>query len=194
MNQTNNERKFSTWIFNPFLFLGGERILTAGLIVLAIHIPLGYMLDVRFDGAMDMHLVASVSSWGTPVVDILIAWGSMVICMFGGARLFQSPIRLIDIAGAVAVSRIPLLLSILPARLLEPNVESVEQLLTLQGTEFYQLVALGIISMIFLIWFFILLFNAYKINSNLKGTRLWLGFIGSIVIAEIVSLVLQGMM
>jgi hypothetical protein len=114
--------------------------------------------------------------------------------MFGAARLFQSPIRLIDIAGAVAVSRVPLLLSILPAKLLEPNVKSVEQLLSLQDTEFYQLVAIGIISLIFLIWFFVLLFNAFKINSNLKGTRLWVGFIGSIIIAEIVSLILPGMM
>ena len=190
MNQTSDKQKLSTWLFNPFLFLGGERILTAGLIILAIHIPIGYMLDIRFDGAIDMHLVSSVSSWMTPVFDILIAWGTMVICMFGAARLFQSPIRLIDIAGAVAVARIPLLISILPVNLLDPNVESVEQLLSLQGGEFYQLVALGIISMIFLVWFFVLLFNAFKINSNLKGARLWTGYLGSILIAEIVSLYL----
>jgi len=194
MNLTNNRQKLSTWIFNPFLYLGGERIFAAGMIILAIHIPLGYMLDIRFDGAIDLHLVPSVSSWMTPVVDILIAWGSMVICMFVAARLFQSPIRLIDIAGGVALSRIPLLLSILPVYLLDPNVESVEQLLSLQGTELYQLAALGIISMIFLVWLFVLLFNAFKINSNLKGARLWTGFIGSIVIAEIVSLLLLNLM
>lgn len=189
MPQVNERQKLSTWFFNPFLFLGGERMLMLGLIVLAIHVPAGYFLNIRFDGAVDMHLVPSVTSWFTPVIDVLIAWGSMVLCMFGAAKLYQAPIRLIDIAGAVAFSRIPLLISILPAILLGPDVQSVEHLLSLEGTDLYQLFALALISTLVLLWFFALLFNAFKINSNLKGGRLWVGYIGAILTAEAVSIV-----
>lgn len=193
MNLKSEKSPLFNWLFNPFLFLGGERLLIIGIAVLAIHIPVGYGLNVRFDGALDMHLVESVTSWFTPVVDILVAWGSMAICMFGIARLLRSPIRLIDIAGAAAVSRVPLLLSVFPAILLMPEAQSLEQLLALEGLEFYWLVAFGLLSLLFLIWYLALLFNAFKINSNLKGPKLWTAFIGSVIIAEILSLILLQM-
>ena len=191
MTLTTDNKKLSTWLFNPFLFVGGERILLIGLIIAAVHIPIGYFLNVRFDGAIDMHLVPTDVGLLTPVIDVLIAWLSMAGCMFAAAKLFQSPMRLIDIAGAVLVARIPLLLSIGPVLLLEPDFQSIEELLNLQGSELYQLAALSVISLLFLIWFFVLLFNAFKINSNLKGAKLWFGFIGSAIIAEIISIMIQ---
>ena len=191
MTLTTDNKKLSTWLFNPFLFVGGERILLIGLIIAAVHIPIGYFLNVRFDGAIDMHLVPTDVGLLTPVIDVLIAWLSMAGCMFAAAKIFQSPMRLIDIAGAVLVARIPLLLSIGPVLLLEPDFQSIEELLNLQGSELYQLAALSVISLLFLIWFFVLLFNAFKINSNLKGARLWVGFIGSAIIAEIISIMIQ---
>jgi len=191
MTLTTDNKKLSTWVFNPFLFVGGERILLIGLIIAAVHIPIGYFLNVRFDGAIDMHLVPTDVGLLTPVIDVLIAWLSMAGCMFAAAKIFQSPMRLIDIAGAVLVARIPLLLSIGPVLLLEPDFQSIEELLNLQGSELYQLAALSVISLLFLIWFFVLLFNAFKINSNLKGARLWIGFIGSAIIAEIISIMIQ---
>ena len=191
MTLRDDKKKLSTWLFNPFLFVGGERILLIGLIIAAVHIPIGYFLNVRFDGAIDMHLVPTDVGLLTPVIDVLIAWLSMAGCMFAAAKLFQSPMRLIDIAGAVLVARIPLLLSIGPVLLLEPDFQSIEELLNLQGSELYQLAALSVISLLFLIWFFVLLFNAFKINSNLKGARLWIGFIGSAIIAEIISIMIQ---
>jgi len=191
MTLRDDKKKLSTWLFNPFLFVGGERILLIGLIIAAVHIPIGYFLNVRFDGAIDMHLVPTDVGLLTPVIDVLIAWLSMAGCMFAAAKIFQSPMRLIDIAGAVLVARIPLLLSIGPVLLLEPDFQSIEELLNLQGSELYQLAALSVISLLFLIWFFVLLFNAFKINSNLKGARLWIGFIGSAIIAEIISIMIQ---
>ena len=191
MNLRDDKKKFSTWLFNPFLFVGGERILLFGLIIAAVHIPIGYFLNVRFDGAIDMHLVPTDVGLLTPVIDVMIAWFSMAGCMFVAAKLFQSPMRLIDIAGAVLVARIPLLLSIGPVLLFEPDFQSIEELLNLQGSELYQLAALSVISLLFLIWYFVLLFNAFKVNSNLKGARLWIGFIGSVIIAEIVSIMIQ---
>jgi len=191
MTLRDDKKKLSTWLFNPFLFVGGERILLIGLIIAAVHIPIGYFLNVRFDGAIDMHLVPTDVGLLTPVIDVLIAWLSMAGCMFAAAKIFQSPMRLIDIAGAVLVARIPLLLSIGPVLLLEPDFQSIEELLNLQGSELYQLAALSVISLLFLIWFFVLLFNAFKINSNLKGARLWVGFIGSAIIAEIISIMIQ---
>ncbi|MFU8862223.1 MAG: hypothetical protein ACNA8K_17590 [Cyclonatronaceae bacterium] len=186
-----NEKKHSntTWLYNPFLFLGGAKVFWIGFLIIIIHIPIGYFFNVRFDGAIDMHLVPSVDSYLIPVLDVAIAWVSMFLCLYVSALIFQSPIRLIDIAGATGVARIPLLISIIPAKIFEPNIQEVEDVLNLQGSELYLLIVGGFVVLLFFIWFMILLFNAFKVNSNLKRWRLWVGFILSVIIAEIISLV-----
>lgn len=181
-----NKSKTTAWLFNPFQYIGGNKGLFIGLFILALHIPIGYFLQVRFDGALDMHL-GLVESYSQTLIDVLIAWTTMFLMMYITARLFNSPIRLIDIAGATAISRVPLLISVLPAKIFDPGVRDVNKLMTLQGSDLWMLVTGSIILLIFLMWFFVLLFNAFKINSNLKDWKLIVGFILSIIIAEIFS-------
>ncbi|PKD43363.1 hypothetical protein [Rhodohalobacter barkolensis] len=169
--------------------MGGAKVFWIGFLIIIIHIPIGYIFNVRFDGAIDMHLVPSVESYLIPMLDVAIAWVSMFLCLYVSTLIFQSPIRLIDIAGATGVARIPLLISIIPGKIFEPNIQEVEDVLNLQGSELYLLIVGGFVVLLFFIWFMILLFNAYKVNSNLKGWRLWIGFILSVIIAEIISLV-----
>lgn len=188
MNINKKKHSKTTWLYNPFLFWGGAKVFWIGFFVIIIHIPIGYFFNVRFDGALDMHLVPSVESYLIPMLDVAIAWVSMFLCLYVSALIFQSPIRLIDIAGATGVARIPLLFSIIPAKIFEPNIQEVEDVLNLQGSELYLLIVGGFGVLLFFIWFIILLFNAYKVNSNLKGWRLWGGFIMSVIIAEIISL------
>lgn len=188
MNLTNSSQNKATWLYNPFQYLGGSKLLWIGLFIIVLHIPLGYFFNVRFDGALDMHVINSIESIWVVVSDVLIAWLSMCLSMYISALIFNSPIRLIDIAGATAVARIPLLIAILPAIIFAPDIQSIEDLLNLQGTELYLLLAGGLIVLLFLIWFILLLFNAYMINSNLKGWKLWTGFILSIIVAEVISL------
>jgi len=189
MTLRDDKKKLSTWLFNPFLFVGGERILLIGLIIAAVHIPIGYFLNVRFDGAIDMHISFDVSLLQV-TTDVIIAWLSMAVSFYAVAKLFKAPARFIDIAGATALARLPLLLSVIPGYLFVPDAATVEEILALEGIDFYLLIAGSVIIMAFVIWFFIVLFNAFKINSNLKGRKLATGFILGVLVAEIVSLLL----
>lgn len=186
MNITQRKNNLSTWFFNPFTFWGGSKILWLGLLVIAIHIPVGYFFDARFDGAMDMH-ISSVENVWQPIIDILIAWPAMFLSLYLLALCFKSPIRLIDIAGATAVARIPLLISVLPAKVSDPGMRDVNELLSLQGIDLWILMVGAIIILLFFIWFIVLLFNAYKINSALKDWKLITSFIIGVLIAEVIS-------
>lgn len=187
MNLPNQNNSITDWLFNPFLFWGGRKILWIGLAVIIIHLPIGYFLQARFDGAIDMHIVTSIGSAFRPLLDALIAWVSTFLCLYLAALIFKSPIRIIDIAGAAAVARIPILISVLPAKIFDPGIQDVNDLLNLQGSEMWTLAAVSVILLMFMIWFFVLLFNAYKVNSNLKGWKLITSFIVAVILAEIIS-------
>lgn len=186
MNITEKRNNVSTWLFNPFTFWGGSKILWVGLFVIAIHIPVGYFLNARFDGAIDMHISTVESVW-QPIIDILIAWPLMFLSLYILALCFKSPIRLIDIAGATAVARIPLLISVLPAKVADPGMRDVNELLSLQGIDLWMLMAGALIILLFFVWFIVLLFNAYKINSALKDWKLITSFVIGVIIAEATS-------
>jgi len=184
-----NRNSIFIWLTNPFHFWGGSKLLTAGVVVLILHIPTGYLFGARFDGAIDMHISLDVSLLQV-LTDVIIAWLSMAVSFYIIAKLFNAPARFIDVAGATALARVPLLLSVIPGYLFVPNAATVEELLALQGSDLYLLIAGSAVLMVFVIWFFIVLFNAFKINSNLKGWKLGAGFILGVIAAEIVSLLL----
>lgn len=186
MTMTEKRNRISTWLFNPFNFWGGSKGLWIGLAVLAIHIPVAYFFQARFDGAIDMHL-GTVDNLLRPLLDILIAWPAVFLTMYLSALAFKSPIRLVDIAGATAIARVPLLISVLPALIFDPGIQDVNEFFNLSGGELWMVGIGSTILLLFVIWHFVLLFNAYKINSNLKGWKLITGFILSMVIAEAIS-------
>jgi hypothetical protein len=180
------KNSLSAWLFNPFHFWGGSKGLWIGLAVLAIHIPVGYFFQARFDGAIDMHL-GMVDDLLRPVTDVMIAWPAVFLTMYLTALAFKSPIRLIDIAGATAIARVPLLISVLPAIVFDPGIRDVNEFFNLRGSDLWMLSLGSVILLLFFIWHFVLLFNAYNINSNLKGWKLITGFILSVIIAEAIS-------
>lgn len=184
-----NRNSLFVWLTNPFHFWGGSKLMMAGVTVLILHIPIGYLFGARFDGAIDMHISFDVSLLQV-TTDVIIAWLTMAVSFYAVAKLFKAPTRFIDVAGATALARTPILFSVIPGYLLVPDAASVEEILALEGIDLYLLIAGSAVLLVFVIWFFIVLFNAFKINTNLKGWKLVSGFILGVLTAEIVSLLL----
>ena len=184
-----NRNSILIWLTNPFHFWGGAKLFVIGLAVLLLHIPTGYYFGARFDGAIDMHITRHVTFLQVSL-DVLISWLSMALSFYASAKLFKAPVRFVDVAGATALARIPLLLSVFPGYLFTPDATTVEDIIALEGSELYLLIAGSLVILLFLIWFFIVLFNAFKINSNLKGWKLGIGFVMGVIVAEAISLLL----
>lgn len=187
MNPTNTSSCGWKCLFNPFPFKNRSRLLLTGLGVLLLHLPISYFFRARFDGALDMHVVESLDSMMVPLTDVLIAWISMAVCLYLSARAFRASVTLTDIAGVVAVARFPLLLTVIPAKFLLPDRE------ILLNPDAMDTISIGMLSLstvilvLFLAWFLVVLFNGYQRYSRLEGWKLGAGFVGGIIVAEILS-------
>lgn len=186
----NNRDTIWAWLFNPFHFWGGSKLLYAGLAVIAAHIPIALLFNARFAGALDMHVHLTQPSMQTILTDVSIAWLTMMVCMYAAARIFEPAVRIIDIAGATALARLPMLLGTVPGYLFAPDSDSVEEILAFQGMDLAMLVVGALVVFVFFVWFLILLFNALKVNSNLKGWRLGVSYVSVLIVAEIISVYL----
>lgn len=168
---------------NPFKYIAGSKALLWGLAIMLVTAFIARYSNARFDGAIDMHVVPG-GTWALHLLEPLIDWGCVAATFFLAARIAsRSRVRLIDIAGTTALSRAPLILAALAAFLQRGEVKSVEDL-----TATFWVVAL--ISLGAAIWMIILLYNAFTVSANLKGTKAAVSFTIALIAAEILSKVL----
>jgi hypothetical protein len=116
------------------------------------------------------------------------------------ALLSAKHVRFQDILGTVTLSKYPLVLSvvmslayskwlnelsekILSAANIQEIIEIFNRLTPLDYTLFLMMT---IVSILFLVWTIALLFNAFRVSTNLKGTKCALLFIAIILISEII--------
>jgi len=173
-----------TWLFNPFIYIAGLKALLIGFMFMTVTLVISYYSKTHFDGAIDAHigLKAPISLYA---LEQVIAWGSVVLTCFIVARVIsKSTIRFIDIAGTMALSRAPMLL-----------VAIIGFMPVLHNTKPGQLgsavLVIGLIMIIPVIWMITLMFNAFKTSANIKGTRVIVGFITALLVAEILSVSLN---
>jgi len=167
------------WLYNPFEYLAGFKALIIGLTVLLLLSLLNHISGNHFPGIAFIRFAKDLPL-EYYLMEVFINWGIQSIILYiTGAILSESRIRLIDVAGTFAMAKFPYLFFAL-IRLL-PYFSS----FYLLSINFAIII---IIHIILTIWVVALLFNAYRISCNLKGTKLILSFIIGLFISEILSI------
>ena len=194
--------KGSIWsyLFSPFRYIAGKESLLVGIGVLAILFVLGYWSNTYYDGALDAHYgcLTKESPISVHALCQLIAWLSLVVVLYPTARIFSSSsVRLIDIAGTVAMARFPLIISGLWG--LNPDIHicmeginpfDTEAVMEIMGGKIAIMMWTALLGLIILVWHVRLLYNAYSISSNLKGSKGGWTFAIGLIISEILSVIL----
>jgi len=166
------------WVYNPFEKVAGWEALVIGVVIMALTAIVGKFNHVAFDGVLDVHTGATFSlstSFAMQFVDFLVLF---LIMWLAGFCFSKTKFRAIDVAGTMALARAPMLLIAMICFL--PIVPE-----SLYDVPY--IIAFVLISFPFIIWMIALMYNAYSVSCNLKGTRAILSFIGALVVAEIVS-------
>jgi len=168
------------WLFNPFIYVAGWQALGLGLLLMAITCVVAFFSKTHFDGVIDVHFGA-----GFPflvcVFEQLNAWLFTVIVFLAASFILsKSRIRLIDIGGTLALSRTPM---IFPA--IAGFIPLLHQVPSIKNAAGFLLGSLLLI--LFTIWMVALMYNAFTVSSNLKGSKAIWGFIVSIILAEAIS-------
>lgn len=174
----------STILLNPFKRIAGSRALVSGGAIMAVTAVIAYFSHCHFDGVLDAH-VGHASPLYVYVIESILSWAFAVAAFYAAARLFSpSAIRLIDVAGTIALARYPFLF-IAIASFLVPELSPNHLELDLQ------LLIASFIMLLGAVWFIVLLYNAVMVSCNFKKQKVAL-FITTLIVAEVVSKIFFG--
>jgi hypothetical protein len=165
------------WIYSPFTYIAGWKALYIGFAFIILTSFIGHFTRIHFDGPLNLHPGLDLT-FQFYFFENLIAWFSTVIIFYiFGILLSKSTIRFIDIAGTIALARVPVALTSL----------GILPWFKLMNSAWMSYMPFNFLYMLPTIWVVILYYNAYGLSCNLKGLRLILSFIAGICIAEIIS-------
>ena len=166
------------WLINPFERIAGWQALAIGVAVMALTAIAGKFNQVAFDGVLDVHTGAAfdfLAAFVMQAVDFLVLFLTMWLT---GVCFSKTKLRAIDVAGTMSLARTPMLfLAIVCFLPIAP-----ESLFDVP-----RLIVYSFISLFFIIWMLVLMYNAYSVSCHLKGTRAIVSFIGALLVAEIIS-------
>jgi len=183
-------------IYNPFERTGSYTALVFGLLIILITSLLAAKSLLHFDGILDMHFGGESPVWIFIVQNLINLLVITVVFYLAGIFISPSSVRLIDVLGFQALARIPMFFPALIALFL--NITKYNEFLIsailhdhcdtfLTITDWMLIVILSLVVLISIIWMIALMFNAYCISLNLKGSKAVISFIITIIIAEIIT-------
>lgn len=188
------------FLINPFETVSEKKLLIYGIAVTLIASYVAFLLNGRFDGAIDLHFTENVGVF-QPLIDSLINFASLFIFLFGAGRIINSKTRAVDIATPILVAKTPyyiLLAFNINNFMYEASMSLVKSISTENPSAMPDLdmgtlttvSIFGLISIVFLVWFFALLYYGFKTATNSKTVAHKFYFVGAIILAEILSSVL----
>ena len=178
--------EFWSLIINPYTRLAGWQAFALGMFFIVLTGIVGTYANVYFDGAIDIHFTEKANfktSFNLLVIDILSVFVALSI-----AGIFISKnFRLIDILGTITLAKAPFLLFAIASLLTKsPSSEQIiKNPLLIFSSASYVIVML--LSIPIIIWYIILLYNAFKISTGAKGNQVVIAFIIALLITEIIS-------
>lgn len=186
-----------TVLFNPFEKYTENRLLVLGILITLIGSYLGYLFHGRFDGVIDLHFVPSITLF-EPLIDNLINIFSLFLFLFVLGKYINPKTRLIDILTPVMIARLPFYLltfsnyqnyisGVTEKLIASIDFQNTPTDLNIATSDLVITLLFSGISILFLVWFIILLFNGFKVATNSRGIKNNLLFAGAIILAEILS-------
>ena len=180
------------WIYNPFEKVAGWKAFGIGIAILSITTLIGYFGNTVFY-ATEIKTVPSVTlskAFSLQGLGLVVT----VIIMYVTALLSAKQVRFQDILGTVTLAKYPLIFVVLLILAFGQLVTSIDvnELLNTKFALFdlVPLIIFGIAIIIFVVWEIALLYNAFRVSTNLKGTKCGVLFAATLFISEITTIVL----
>jgi hypothetical protein len=169
------------WIFNPFKYIAGSGALMIGWAIMLVTACISFFSKTHFDGVIDAHHAVSISfQWYIYLPEAFIAWGSAVIMFYVAGLIFSgSSIRFIDVAGTMALARWPAIFVAL-INFAMPDVIDLHKISA-------AFIVTALAGLIFIVWMIVLMYHAFMVSCNLKGSKAGAVFIIALLVAEVLS-------
>ncbi|MDR1181010.1 MAG: hypothetical protein LBL13_03395 [Bacteroidales bacterium] len=188
----NNNNKWR-WIYNPFEYVAGWKAFGIGVVLLAIATITGYFGNIVFY-ALEIKSVPDIP-WGMAFSLQALGLGVTVGIMYSTALLFTKHTRFQDIMGTVTLAKYPLLLIALLSLVFGKEMASIDvsKIINheLDFSGYALLSAFAITAIVVLVWEIALLYNAFRVSTNLKGLKCVVLFMLAVLVSEIATLLLK---
>lgn len=141
--------------------------------------------NVRFDGALDVHLASHSVSLRQAVLDQVFDWPLTTFVLWIVAVVVARQGRLIDFLGMVGAARVPLaLLGVLTAAM-RPYIPT--RFAGIESISIAPLLALAVLAVPLVVWNIMLLYTGYRTASGLRGAKCLASFCAALIFAEVAS-------
>jgi len=173
-------------MINPFTRIAGLPAFGLGLLFTTLIGFFGAANGVIFDGVLDVHFpgkVTIIDSFLYLAIDLF----SLVLVMFIAGLFVSRSFRFVDILGTMTLSKAPFLILALAAYFVTvPDMKDIleDPSIVLQSASFLFIL---ILSFPIIIWNITLVYNAFKVSCDVKGTTLNINIIFGLLISEIIS-------
>ncbi|MBA3898636.1 MAG: hypothetical protein H0X62_00250 [Bacteroidetes bacterium] len=184
-------------MFKPFEKVAGFKALYIGLLLILLTGVTGYFAGLNFDGVLDAHFLKTELSLASHLLEGIINWLSLsVLILISGLIFSGSKFRIIDVFGTQALARWPMVFLAIVAIVVP--YETVTQYIMWKATgvgeevfpqtiDIILFALFSIISILVIVWMVVLMYRAYSISCNIKGTKGVISFIVALILAEILS-------
>jgi len=186
-NEMKNKNVFG-FLMNPFTRIAGWQAFGLGLFFVVLMGLLGAYSDIAFDGVIDMHMIdiSLLQSFLYLGIDLVC----LVVVMWMTGLIVSRKFRFIDILGTMTLAKAPfLLLSIAGFFTAAPELSEIykDPYVIFQSISFIILIVLSIPV---IIWSITLMYNAFKVSCDIKGSKLTGVFIIGLLVSEVLSKIL----
>lgn len=183
------------YLLKPFEFTQEKTLFLFGGVVLLAGSITATLINVRFDGVLDMHSSMAVQ-WHQPLLDNITNTLCLTVSLYLASLVFNTKTRIIDLVNTALIARIPLYIAALftmGKTNQETNqflVENINNPIKIMELPTYNWVLLGISALAALtamVFMGILLYQGFKTATNVKSTGHKLLLIPAVFVAEILS-------
>ena len=184
------------WLLNPFYYMAGGKALAIGMLAMLLTGYFAFLGKMRFNGIIDARLGISAAPLLLNIFEILASWLLLsILLIICGWILSKSRIRVIDVIGTQALARFPYLLVSLVALLPGARRFAQKDLTDLAVWQAFSwdmvlFFFLYLTILVMLIWMVVLMYRAFAVSCNVKGTPAISFFIAALIIGEILSFII----
>lgn len=146
--------------------------------------------NIRFDGALDVHVAPHAVAWREALVDQVVAWPLTAFVLWSISLAFARQGRLVDFLGNVGTARLPLLLVGVVAGAMRGQLPTAPSDMGVPPSIMMLfLVAATVPAVVLAV---AMLFQGYRTASGLSGVKCALSFTAAVIAAEVLSKVALG--
>jgi hypothetical protein len=187
-------------LINPFRYIAGVRSLLIGLAIILATALLGHLSETNFPDVMSVK-IGYTSTFLESLTNNLCDWIAISAILYVASLIFsKSRVRIVDILGTQALARAPYLIASCMGffeasekfgkYLLWENLK-IGKPVTISAFEITLAIAVVVALLMLTIWLVVLMYNAFKESSNIKGNKSILIYTVSLLVAIVLSMLLS---